>query len=89
MADVSELGEAARQAHALFRQNRDSHVGMASLIEANSAWRRMLEDAERQRTLMRSAIGPLHELGAAGLFDVPSPIQQEQLKTQEMMDDFR
>lgn len=100
MTDIEKLARASREAQKLVEQNR-SAVEMAlevansptmkavMALQENSAVKRMLEDVERQRSMIRAVEGPLAELRRAGVFDQTSQFHEEFRKTQQMMEEFK
>lgn len=100
MADIEKLTRASREAQRLVEQNR-SAIKMAReaansptikavmALQENSAVKRMLEDVERHRSIMRAVEGPLAELRRAGVFDQTSQFHEEFRKTQQMMEEFK
>ncbi len=99
MIDIKNLDKAIRDAQSVIERNHSTFerareaaesplLNVAKAMEGNSVVRRMLADIEKNRTMIRSAEGPLAELRRAGVFDSSSPWQQEFKRTQEMMADF-
>lgn len=96
MTDITGINKTAHEARkVVYKQPRAentltevAHRFQRDSINKNLTMHHLLENIERNKSLMNAFVGPLAELRKAGIFDRPSPLQQEIQRIGQIMAEF-